>query len=77
MQNQRDIVGLRLCRATAGRPANEVNVTLLAHFHGENWNLAVESRSARVFRSYRGAKQNARVGIAEKKMKFFVRVRGV
>src|SRR5580700_4547 len=74
VEYQGNVVPLWLVRGNTGRSAHEMNVTCLAHLHRKHWNLTVEGRRAHVFSSDRRTKQNAGVGVAEKKKKLLVGV---
>src|SRR5260370_10926836 len=73
MQDQGNVVGFGLGgRHSGGRRSGEMNDALIAHSHRERGNLFVRGGATREFRAYRRAKQNARVGVSQKKKKLLV-----
>src|SRR5208282_1937346 len=77
MQDQGNVVGRGLGGRNSGGSTRHVNVSLVIHFHRKDWNLAVRGGAAHKFRAYRGAKQNAGIGVSEKEKKLLVGIRRV
>ncbi len=77
VQDQGNVVSRGLGCGNTGGGIQQVNVALVAHFHREHWNLAVRGGGAHEFCAYRGAKQNAGIGVTEEKMKLLIGIRRV
>src|ERR1035441_2388331 len=77
VQDQGNVVSRGLGCGNTGGGIQQVNVALVGHFHREYRDLAVRGGAAHEFRAYRGAKQNAGIGVTEEKMKLFIGIRRV
>src|SRR5271169_2682195 len=77
MQDQGNVVGRGLSSRNSGGSTRHVNVSLVVHFHRNDWNLAVGGGAAHKFRADRRAQQNASIGVSEKKKKLLVGIRRV
>ncbi len=77
VKDQRNVVRRRVGRGNAGGRTRQVHVASLVHLHREHRDLAVRSRGAGELRAYCWAKQNPGIGVAQKKMKLLIRIRGI
>src|ERR1019366_7899656 len=77
VQDQGNVVSRGLGGGNTSGSTHYLNIACLAHFNREHRNLAVEGGTAREFCADWGAKQNASIGVPEKKEKLLIGVRRV